>query len=307
MSARWSGDEWPAGQEPLGSVKIERVRYSRRDKTCRQGGPPRPYLSVVAPAHNEANNLPLLVEETVHALRRISIEWGSPRFEIIIVDDASTDRTRQVLEHLAGVHPELRFFTIARRGGQSAALFAGIRGARGKWIATLDADLQNDPADLARLWAALPGHDAALGYRRARADVWSKKVIAFWANRIRNRVLGQEIRDTGCSLRIFRRRMGLRLPNFSGAHRFIGPLLLREGCDIVQVSVGHRPRRHGQSHYGLRNRSLGVVLDLMGVAWLMKRSLQCEFSRVDQGQAKSRQAALHGNGGDERVAGWIEG
>ena len=154
--------------------------------------------------------------------------------------------------------------------GQSAATVAGIRAARGNWIATLDADLQNDPADLVRLWNALPGHDAALGWRLNRQDVWSKRLISRWANLVRNLLLGQSIHDSGCSVRIFRREMALRLPVFRGVHRFLGPLFLREGCRLIEVPVHHRPRPHGQSHYNFWNRSLQVVLDLFGVAWLMR-------------------------------------
>ncbi|MHC5542679.1 glycosyltransferase family protein, partial [Singulisphaera rosea] len=132
----------------------------------------------------------------------------------------------------------------------------------------------NNPADLTILWDALPGHDAALGWRTKREDVWSKRVISRWANRVRNAVLGQSIRDTGCSVRIFSREMAVRLPMFHGSHRFLGPLLLREGCQIVQVPVIHRPRPHGISHYNIWNRSLRVIVDLLGVAWLMRRPVR---------------------------------
>src|SRR5262249_44681276 len=151
----------------------------------------------------------------------------------------STDRTQDVLQNLVCDHPELRPVTLAANIGQSAATAAGFRAARGDWVATLDADLQNDPADLATLWTALPGHDAALGWRARRQDTWSRRVVSFWANRIRNAVLGQSIRDTGCSVRIFPRELALRLPMFRGAHRFIGPLLIREGCRLVQLPVNH--------------------------------------------------------------------
>jgi dolichol-phosphate mannosyltransferase len=232
-------------------------------------------LSVVVPAKNEAASLPLLVAEIAGALRPLS---GSRReghrldgFEIVIVDDGSTDETAAVLRQLAPAYPELRPLSLVSNVGQSAATAAGFRAARGDWVATLDADLQNDPADLVALWAALPGHDAALGWRNKREDVWSKRVISLWANRVRNQVLGQSIRDTGCSVRIFSRAMALRLPMFKGCHRFFGPLLLREGCRIVQLPVNHRPRPHGRSHYNLWNRSLRVIVDLFGVAWLMRR------------------------------------
>ena len=188
------------------------------------------FLSVVVAAKNEAPNLPQLVEEIVRALRPLcqSAVSGLGEFEIVLVDDGSTDETEQILTELGASYPELCWLTLAATAGQSSATAAGIRAARGNWIATLDADLQNDPADLVRLWNALPGHDAALGWRMIRQDVVSKRVISVWANRVRNVVLGQSIRDTGCSVRIFSRAAALRLPLFHGMHRFIGPLLLRD-------------------------------------------------------------------------------
>jgi dolichol-phosphate mannosyltransferase len=236
-----------------------------------------PFLSVVVPAKNEADSLPQLIDEIARALRFLcggGGRWRLAGFEIVVVDDASTDRTHPVLKSLAADYPELRGVVLAASVGQSAATVAGIRAARGDWIATLDADLQNDPADLVRLWNALPGHDAALGWREKRQDVWSKRVISRWANRVRNGLLGQSIRDTGCSVRIFPRAVSLRLPTFRGVHRFFGPLLLREGCRLVQVPVRHRPRPHGRSHYNLWNRSLQVLVDLFGVAWLLRRPLR---------------------------------
>jgi len=236
------------------------------------------FLSVVVPSKNEAESLAQLVAEIAWALRLLCGDGGGPRrpsgFEIVIVDDASTDQTRSVLDDLALAYPELSGVSLAVGVGQSAATVAGIRAARGNWIATLDADLQNDPADLVRLWNALPGHDVALGWRVQRQDAWSKRVVSRWANRVRNAVLGQSIRDTGCSVRIFPRALALRLPMFHGVHRFLGPLLLREGCRLVQVSVQHRARPHGRSHYNLWNRSLQVVVDLIGVTWLMRRPLR---------------------------------
>jgi dolichol-phosphate mannosyltransferase len=233
-------------------------------------------LSVVVAANNEAANLPQLIDEIAWALRSLCRGAASELagFEVVVVDDGSTDGTQQVLLELGVGYPELRWVTLAATVGQSAATVAGILAARGNWIATLDADLQNDPADLIHLWNALPGHDAALGWRTTREDVVSKRVLSIWANWVRNSVLRQSIRDTGCSVRIFSRASALRLPRFHGMHRFIGPLLLREGCKLIQVPVKHRSRVSGRSNYNLWNRSFCVVIDLLGVLWLMRRPVQ---------------------------------
>jgi dolichol-phosphate mannosyltransferase len=240
------------------------------------------FLSVVVPAKNEAASLAQLIDEIAWALRPLAQPSRTEldRFEIVVVDDASTDPSRSVLRDLATLYPELKRLELATSVGQSAATMAGIRAARGNWIATLDADLQNDPVDLIRLWRALPGHDAALGWRVRRQDVWSKRLISYWANLLRNKILGQSIRDTGCSVRIFPRAVALRLPAFHGMHRFFGSLLLREGCRLVQVPVHHRSRSHGQSHYHFWNRSFQVVIDLLGVFWLMHRPLRCQVIRT---------------------------
>jgi glycosyltransferase involved in cell wall biosynthesis len=234
------------------------------------------FLSVVIPAKNEASSLPQLIDETMSSVHVLCQDGPQALdgFEIIVVDDGSTDETRSVLDELVAIHTELRAIALAPGVGQSGAIVVGIRSAIGNWIATLDADLQNDPADLVRLWNALPGYDVALGWRRTRQDSWSKRVVSQFANRLRNLVLGQSIRDTGCSVRIFPRAVALRLPIFHGVHRFLGPLFLREGCRLIQVPVGHRSRPYGSSHYGLWNRSVDVLADLIGVAWLMRRPVR---------------------------------
>jgi len=214
-------------------------------------------LSIVVPAKDEAANLPQLVNEIVRAFRPLAARPGGPHkldgFEVVIVDDGSTDGT-----------------------AESTATVAGFRASRGDWIGLLDADLQNPPADLAAMWDALPGFDAALGWRQDRQDKWSRRVLSRLANGLRNLVLGQAIRDTGCSVRIIARDLALRLPMFHGGHRFLGPLLLREGCRIVQMPVAHRPRARGKSHYHFGNRSVRVVVDLLGVAWLLRRPIRYE-------------------------------
>ena len=209
-------------------------------------------------------------------------------FEIIVVDDGSTDSTWAVLKALRGTYPQLRLCRLSISVGQSAATAAGLQIARGNWIATLDADLQNNPADLVMLWNARYGYDAVLGWRVRRADVWSRRLISYLANWVRNSVLHQSIRDTGCSIRLFPRSIALTLPLFKGVHRFLGPLLLRAGCRIIQVPVSHRPRPYGRSHYNLWNRSVGVLIDLFGVAWLMHRPLQYEVKVDDELEVGAR-------------------
>jgi glycosyltransferase involved in cell wall biosynthesis len=259
---------------------------------------PLPLVSVIIPAKNEAASLPTLLEELAHTLSTFS-PWKavddteqSITFEVIVIDDGSTDGTRDVLTVLATAHPSLRPLFLRRSIGQSSCLIAGIRQARGLWIATLDGDLQNHPADLEILWRALPGHHAALGWRVRRADRLSKRLTSWAANHVRNVVLGQGIRDTGCALRIFPRSFGLRLPAFDGVHRFIGPLLLREGCHVVQVPVSHRPRVHGQSHYNFWNRSWHVLVDLLGVAWLMRRPVSYSDQERHLPQFSSNSAGI---------------
>jgi glycosyltransferase involved in cell wall biosynthesis len=228
--------------------------------------------------------LPKLINEIAEALRPLIQHRNAEMsplqgFEIVVVDDGSTDNTRERLRDLRLKYRELRTVFLAESGGQSAALTAGFHYARGDWIATLDGDLQNDPADLVALWTSLPGHDAVLGWRVDRHDTRVKRIISYWANRALNFVLGQSIRDTGCSVRIFAKAAALRLPEFDGVHRFLGPLLSRQGCRVMQVPVSHRPRCYGKSHYNLINRSFKVMIDLAGVAWLMRRPIR--LARAD--------------------------
>jgi len=262
------------------SSRYDRPHQSSSSQRPASSAEARGRLSIVIPAKDEAANLPQLLAEIAWWFRPLTmIRRGKPcldGFEVVVVDDGSTDATPQVLTRLMIEYPELRSIRLTENVGQSAATVAGFRASRGDWVAVLDADLQNRPEDLAKLWDALPGYDAALGWRTKREDVWSKRVISRCANWVRNRILAQAIKDTGCSVRIFRRELALRLPMFHGVHRFFGPLLLREGCKIVQVPVTHRPRLHGTSHYSVWNRSVRVVIDLLGVAWLMRRAVTYE-------------------------------
>ncbi len=270
-----------------------RAEWEHRFTNREAGRRKRSVLSVVVAAKNEAQSLAQLMDEIAQALRPLcqSAVSGLAEYEVVLVDDGSTDETQQILLGLTAYYPELSWVTLATTAGQSAATVAGIRAARGDWIATLDADLQNDPVDLIHLWNALPGHDAVLGWRVTREDVVSRRLISIWANWVRNVVLGQSIRDTGCSVRIFSRAAALRLPLFHGMHRFMGPLLLREGCKLIQMPVKHRPRVSGHTHYNIWNRSLCVLFDLLGVVWLLRRPVH--YRVISQRQSRIALGSVH--------------
>lgn len=231
--------------------------------------PPLP-LSVVVPAYNEAGNLPALVDEIATTLRPLTA------FEILCVDDASSDGTVAALQAMKPAVPELRILRHVERSGQSTAIHNGVRAARGDWIATLDGDGQNDPADIPRL---LRARDAAevdvrlfAGWRVNRRDSGSKRWASKWANAIRARALRDDTPDTGCGTKLFERSAFLSLPYFDHMHRYLPALMHRAGWKTVSVPVNHRPRINGVSKYNNLDRALVGISDLRGVAWLMRRA-----------------------------------
>lgn len=223
-----------------------------------------PFLSVVVPIFNESENLPILQKEIEDAL-------ADKSFELVFVDDGSTDGSVGQIRPAAHV----RVIEFESNQGQSAAMIAGIASARGQVIALLDGDLQNDPADIPKLVAAI-GADADLvcGYRVRRADTMVKKLTSRIANFIRSRVTGDGVRDTGCTLKAMRRECADALVPFKGVHRFIPALIKNAGFRVVEVPVNHRARRFGVSKYGLGNRALRATTDMLGVCWLQSRRLQ---------------------------------
>ncbi len=228
-----------------------------------------PTLSVVIPMHNEYGNVAPLLEEVVAALQdRIA-------FEIICVDDASQDSTLDLLRTLSRRHPQLRVLSHATRGGQSAAIRTGVKAATGAWIATLDGDGQNDPADipalLAELAAAGPQVKLLGGWRVRRHDSWSKRAASRIANAVRRRMLGDATPDTGCGSKLFEREAFLELPYFDHMHRYLPSLMQRAGWCTLSVPVNHRPRRSGASNYDNLGRLWVGLSDLLGVAWLIRR------------------------------------
>ena len=229
-----------------------------------------PELSVVVPVHNERDNVVPLLGEIVAALR------GRCDFEIVYVDDASRDDTLAVLASARAQFPELRVLRHLSQSGQSTALRTGIKAARGAWIATLDGDGQNDPADIPKLLAMRAESPAVIklfaGWRVQRKDSGSKRWASKWANAIRSRLLRDATPDTGCGIKLFERAVFLDLPYFDHMHRYLPALFQRAGWQVRSVPVNHRPRGSGVSNYNNFNRALVGISDLRGVAWLIKRS-----------------------------------
>ncbi len=229
-----------------------------------------PALSVVVPVFNESGNVATLIDEITAALR------GVVDFEMVFVDDHSRDDTLAILRAARQRAPELRVLHHERQSGQSTAIRTGVKAARAPWVATLDGDGQNDPADLPRLLAArdagAPEVKLYAGWRVNRRDTGSKRWASKWANAIRSRLLRDATPDTGCGTKLFERAAFLDLPYFDHMHRYLPALMQRAGWTTVSVPVNHRPRGAGVSKYTNLGRALVGVRDLMGVAWLITRS-----------------------------------
>lgn len=229
-----------------------------------------PALSVVVPVFNERDNVAPLISEILAALR------GVTTFEIVYVDDQSRDDTAAVLQSLKAATPELRILQHATQSGQSTAIRTGVKGARGAWIATLDGDGQNDPADLPKLLTARDSGDPSVklyaGWRVNRQDSGSKRWASKYANAIRARMLHDDTPDTGCGTKLFEREAFLDLPYFDHMHRYLPALMQRSGWKTISIPVNHRPRGAGVSKYNNLQRALVGIRDLMGVAWLIVRS-----------------------------------
>lgn len=229
-------------------------------------------LSVVVPVKNEQDNIEPLVREIVAALQ------GITEFEMVYINDGSTDQTRHVLDRLKCEFPMLRVIHHRTSCGQSQAVTSGVRAARYKWIATLDGDGQNDPADipalLSKLTDASQPADLELlaGWRAQRRDTFLRRLSSKVANGVRSRLLKDHTPDTGCGLKLFARETFLQLPHFDHMHRFLPALVMRGGGAVVSVPVQHRARERGTSKYGVHNRLWVGMVDLLGVAWLQRRA-----------------------------------
>ena len=235
-----------------------------------------PELSVVLPVYNEVDSLSVLWAELAAVLDTL----GLPA-EVIFVDDGSTDGSVAAIRKIRDGDPRVRLVRLAANRGLSSAFAAGLRHARGRILVTMDADLQSDPADIPALLARLEGCDAVCGWRRVRHDRWLKRVSSRIANAVRSRVLGDDVRDSACSLRAMRRECLDALHPFHGFHRFVPTLLREAGHRVLEVPVNHRPRRYGASHYGVRNRAWPAFVDLLGVRWMRARRLRYEAAEEE--------------------------
>lgn len=235
-----------------------------------------PLVSVVIPVRNEAPNIAPLVAEIEAALAQVA-------HEIIYVDDGSTDGTPGVLAEIAASGVPLRWLRHRASCGQSAAVVTGVKAARGTWIATLDGDGQNDPADIPKLLDRAQreggGDILVAGHRVSRKDTWVKRRSSRIANGIRSRLLRDATPDTGCGLKLFPRALFLGFPHFDHMHRYLPALALRAGARVVSEPVNHRPRVRGVSNYGTLDRLAVSLLDLIGVAWLQRRGRRPEVEK----------------------------
>jgi glycosyltransferase involved in cell wall biosynthesis len=229
-------------------------------------------ISVVVPVYNEEANLPILVPKLVEVFKNLGFVH-----EMIFVDDGSSDGSRRLLKEMASQVPSLRWVGLKQNRGLSTALLAGMREAQGRIIVTLDSDLQNDPEDIPRLLNYLDRYDMATGWRQKREDPWLKRIASRIANSVRNRLSGERINDSACTLRVFKRECLQDIPIFNGMHRFMSTLVKMRGYRIVEVPVTHHPRKYGESKYNIRNRMWRSFVDLLAVRWMKGRRIQYDI------------------------------
>ncbi|ORJ55845.1 glycosyltransferase family 2 protein [Geothermobacter hydrogeniphilus] len=235
-------------------------------------------ISFVIPVYNEEGNLQQLWEQIARVTDRLQID-----FQLLLVDDGSTDGSFDLIRSLAEQHPQIGYLRLARNSGQSAALYAGFQAADGDVIVTMDADLQNDPADLPEMLRYYGDYDMVTGWRYNRQDSLSKKIGSRIGNGFRNWLTSENIHDTGCSLKVMRAEMLKRIKMFRGLHRFLPTLMRLEGARVKEVKVNHRPRLHGESKYTNLRRGIEGFYDVIAVRWMQKRHLNIEIGeRHDQ-------------------------
>jgi len=229
-------------------------------------------ISIVAPVYNEEENLPILVSQLVDVLNPLG-----KSYEMIFVDDASTDRSRSVLKEMVPRVPQIRILGFKKNCGETGAGAAGLKAARGDVVITIDADLQNDPKDIPMLLGYLGEYDMVTGWRQKRDDSWVKRVTSKIANGIRNTLSGETIRDSGCTYRAYKRECLENIKLYKGMHRFMPTLVKMEGFRVIEVPIAHHPRQFGVSKYTTWNRMWRAFVDLLAVRWMKSRHIHYEI------------------------------
>jgi len=229
-------------------------------------------ISVVVPVYNEEKNLPILTPQLVHVLEPLR-----KSYELIFVDDGSIDESRKILKGMVSQYPQIRVLGFKKNCGETAAGAAGLKEARGKIVVTIDADLQNDPKDIPRMLELLNEYDMVTGWREKREDSWVKRVTSRIANKIRNWVSEETIRDSGCTFRVYKRECLQNLKFYKGMHRFMPTLVKMEGFRVVETPITHHPRKFGKSKYTTRNRMWRAFVDLLAVRWMKSRHIHYEI------------------------------
>jgi glycosyltransferase involved in cell wall biosynthesis len=234
-------------------------------------------FSIVLPIYNEIENLPQLFDEILTVLRNID-----EPYEIICINDGSTDHSPAYIQKFAQDHPQFKLISFRKNQGQSAALSVGFIKAKGKYVITMDADLQNDPSDIIKLLDYLPKYDMVTGWRTKRHDTWLTKISSKIANSTRNMLTSENIHDTGCSLKIMKKSYLDRIKMFRGMHRFLPTLMKLEGAKVIEIPVNHRPRTRGVSNYGVWDRAFSGLRDLLAVRWMQDRHIHLDIKEEDK-------------------------
>lgn len=230
--------------------------------------------SVVIPLKNEEENITDLINELEPVMHHLKSRW-----ELICINDGSTDGTLDVLSKLVKEKPFLRILTFDRNYGQSCAFDAGFKNARGEWIITLDGDRQNDPADIPKLINLTANNDLICGHRINRQDPLHKKITSRLANFVRSRLCHDDVQDTGCSLKIYRKACLNHIKMYKGMHRFLPALFKIEGFKVAEVPVNHRERTKGVTKYNFFNRSFNTIADMLAVRWMRKRHVNYRIEK----------------------------
>ena len=230
--------------------------------------------SVIIPLKNEEENIVDLIQELEPVMQGLKKAW-----ELICIEDGSTDKTLEILTQLLSQKPYLKLIVFKKNYGQSSAFDAGFKAAKGQYVITLDGDRQNDPKDIPRLLKAIQNHDLACGIRMNRKDPLSKKLISLVANKVRRFICDDGVSDTGCSLKVYRSSALKKIKMYQGMHRFLPALFKIEGLRIIEIPVNHRERVKGLTKYNFFNRSFNTLADLAAVRWMGKRQLRYQINK----------------------------